>query len=85
MNKSVLIPRPETEELVRLDGKQSKENLKILDIGTGSGCIYHYLKKNIPQSRFSIGYFRRGEVADENADANGLKSISFTQIFTFSI
>jgi len=37
----VLIPRPETEELVRwvLDENQEKHHLRILDVGTGSGCI----------------------------------------------
>ncbi len=44
----VLIPRPETEELVHLilnDFPENKE-LKVLDIGTGSGCIPVALKKN---------------------------------------
>jgi release factor glutamine methyltransferase len=58
VNSSVLIPRPETEELVYLilsgirhstfDIQYSK--LKILDIGTGSGCIPVVLKKNIPDA-----------------------------------
>ncbi|MGV8879030.1 MAG: peptide chain release factor N(5)-glutamine methyltransferase [Sphingobacteriaceae bacterium] len=58
VNSFVLIPRPETEELVdwllnTLAGLSKKEfcgdneNLKILDIGTGSGCIAISLKKNI--------------------------------------
>jgi release factor glutamine methyltransferase len=41
VNKSVLIPRPETEELVRtaIFSVENKKNLHVLDIGTGSGCI----------------------------------------------
>ena len=48
----VLIPRPETEELVDLIIKenQTDANLRILDIGTGSGCIAIALKKNLPSS-----------------------------------
>jgi len=47
----VLIPRPETEELVQWIIQENK-NLKpsILDIGTGTGCIAISLQKNIPQS-----------------------------------
>lgn len=47
----VLIPRPETEELVQWI-IQENTNLKpsILDIGTGTGCIAISLQKNIPQS-----------------------------------
>ena len=39
VNESVLIPRPETEELVRWAIEHIKQNNKVLDIGTGSGCI----------------------------------------------
>ena len=51
VNPSVLIPRQETEELVDLILKENdKKNPKILDIGTGSGCIALSLKKNIPEA-----------------------------------
>ncbi len=52
VDKSVLIPRPETEELVKLVIDYSKsinfKNGRILDIGTGSGCIAIALKKQLP-------------------------------------
>lgn len=52
VNKNVLIPRFETEELVfktiNLIKKNLNENIKVLDIGTGSGCISMALKKEIP-------------------------------------
>lgn len=49
----VLIPRPETAELVEWiisDRKCSDSLIRILDIGTGSGCISISLAKNLPQS-----------------------------------
>jgi len=46
VNEHTLIPRPETEELVDLILKENKENINILDIGTGTGCIPIALKKN---------------------------------------
>jgi len=48
VNKSTLIPRPETEELVHLIiNEQKNKNIQILDIGTGSGCIAISLAKNL--------------------------------------
>ena len=57
VNPSVLIPRPETEELVEwvlseVRGQQSKVR-NILDIGTGSGCIPIALKKHLPQTQLT--------------------------------
>ncbi len=47
----VLIPRPETEELVDLIIKENAgKNSKIIDIGTGSACIAVSLAKHLPQS-----------------------------------
>lgn len=53
---SVLIPRPETEELVDLiikDHKNKNQALQILEIGSGSGCIALALKKHLPQSNIT--------------------------------
>lgn len=52
VSPDVLIPRPETEELVKwiIDDHIGKSPV-ILDIGTGSGCIAIALKKNLPQAR----------------------------------
>ena len=47
----VLIPRPETEELVQWITQENKNSKPtILDMGTGTGCIAISLQKNIPQS-----------------------------------
>ncbi len=53
VNEDVLIPRPETEELVQWALSETpplKEGLSMLDIGTGSGCIPIMLKKKIPDA-----------------------------------
>lgn len=55
VNESVLIPRPETEELVDwiIKDHQADSNINILDIGTGSGCIPISLKLNLPLAKVS--------------------------------
>ena len=55
VNTNVLIPRPETEELVEwilnsLQSTVTNQKVKIIDIGTGSGCIAISLAKNIPHA-----------------------------------
>lgn len=50
VTQGVLIPRPETEELVELAAQACKQNAKILDIGTGSGCIAISLSKKLPEA-----------------------------------
>jgi release factor glutamine methyltransferase len=51
VTNSVLIPRPETEELVDLIiRKHTNQSVKIVDLGTGSGCIAISLAKNLPKA-----------------------------------
>ena len=47
----VLIPRPETAELVDLIVKENPDARRLLDIGTGSGCIAISLDKNLPDAK----------------------------------
>lgn len=81
VNPSVLIPRPETEELVEwilslVKNEQSTVG-HILDIGTGSGCIAISLKKNL--SKFSVSAMDISggalKTAEENAQLNGVDLI----------
>ncbi|MDP3314203.1 MAG: peptide chain release factor N(5)-glutamine methyltransferase [Lutibacter sp.] len=86
VNKNVLIPRPETEELIRwiLDNlklKTQNPKLKILDIGTGSGCIAISLALNLPNAEvFAIDISKKAlETAKSNAKRNGV-SINFIEL-----
>lgn len=72
VDENVLIPRPETEELVDwvVKSVNKYQKLQILDIGTGSGCIALSLKKSLPYSRvYALDYSVNAlEVAKRNFD-----------------
>ncbi|WP_099712693.1 peptide chain release factor N(5)-glutamine methyltransferase [Flavobacterium sp. 9] len=77
VNENVLIPRPETEELVEwivnenaADNKTKK--IKILDIGTGSGCIAISLAKNLPNAE--VYGFDVSKKAIETAKRNAINN-----------
>lgn len=77
VNKNVLIPRRETEELVEKTQEYikeifSNEKIKILDIGTGSGCISITLKKLFPQNSITACDISKEALntAKENATIN---------------
>lgn len=74
INEYVLIPRPETEELVQLIINEETSTTSILDIGTGSGCIALALKKNLPNTRVLAWDISKKalEIAKENALKNNL-------------
>jgi len=81
LTPAVLIPRPETEELVALIIKENPDSGRILDIGTGSGCIAISLSKNLPKSQiFSWDISEEALlVARENNRILGT-SVSFKQV-----
>lgn len=83
VNPSVLIPRPETEEIVQWIISQSANPhppSSILDLCTGSGCIAIALKKAFPQAEVTAVDISPEAlaVAQRNAEANGLE-ISFVE------
>ena len=88
VDERVLIPRPETEELVELILTENpEENLKILDIGTGSGAIALGLAKNRPGWSVTAADISQEalELASENARNQNLniffkKSDCFAEI-----
>ena len=84
VDKNVLIPRPETEELVEWIISNCKfpvDELKILDIGTGSGCIPISLKRRIRKAEvWACDISEKAlAVAKRNADALGA-DVNFMQL-----
>lgn len=76
VNKYTLIPRFETEELVentvKLINTHLSENINILDIGTGSGCIGITLKRLIPRSNVTISDISKKALRVANKNAKDL-------------
>lgn len=73
VNENVLIPRPETEELVCLVLKNIKQGERVLDIGTGSGAIAIVLAKESNAVVTAIDVSEKAlEVAKENAKNLGV-------------
>jgi len=83
VNDSVLIPRPETEELVDWIRNENDRNanLQILDIGTGSGCIAISLKHEFPNS--TVDGFDISEEAQTTARSNAERNklaVNFSRV-----
>jgi release factor glutamine methyltransferase len=90
---SVLIPRPETEELCQwvtasemTEGNSRSESLTILDVGTGSGCIAITLAATMPAVQVTAWDISEGalQVAQENARRNNVH-VSFQQVDVLNV
>ena len=83
VDKRVLIPRPETEELCELVLRENDTNktLNVIDLGTGSGCIPIALKSNAPAWQVSAVEVDEGalSLAKQNATLNNT-DINFHQL-----
>ena len=82
VDKSVLIPRPETEELVAwITSENQGKEITILDIGTGSGCIAITLAHQISNSKVNaIDISKKAlKIAKQNAVSNNV-SVNFMEV-----
>ncbi len=83
VDENVLIPRPETEELVQwiITDQANNSTVSILDIGTGSGCIPVALKKTLPAAQIHACDVSTAalDVANRNASEQNT-SIQFYQL-----
>lgn len=101
VNKHTLIPRPETEELVSLiiedvTSSAVEKSLKILDIGTGTGCIPIALAKHLPNANiYALDVSEAAlQIAKQNAELNevtiefihdDILNLSHTELVTASL
>lgn len=78
---ATLIPRPETSELVEWVASEASGNERILDIGTGSGCIAVSLAHKLPDSKVTAWDISNEAlaVATENSHSNGTE-VTFKQV-----
>ncbi|WP_017471054.1 peptide chain release factor N(5)-glutamine methyltransferase [Amphibacillus jilinensis] len=77
VNEHVLIPRPETEELVQYvlgEVKQRSQPLSVLDVGTGSGVIAITLKLEMPSLTIEAGDISADALAVARLNAKALKA-----------
>ena len=72
VSEGVLIPRPETEELVAWVASETESSARILDVGTGSGCIAISLGRRVRDSR--VWAMDISDVALDIARRNGLRN-----------
>lgn len=81
INEHVLIPRPETEELVKWILDENERDVSVLDIGSGSGCISVTLKKQLKNAEVtSVDVSSEALlIANQNAVSNKA-SITFIQL-----
>ncbi len=77
VNPSVLIPRPETEELVSIviEENKNRQDINIIDIGTGSGCIAIALAHHLPQAQVFATDLKKEALATAkiNAQLNNVR------------
>lgn len=86
VNRHVLVPRPETESVVQLAIEFGRildaETLRILDVGTGTGCIAIAIAKYLPGARITASDISAEalNVAGRNAEKHGVANqIRFVQ------
>lgn len=84
VDENVLIPQPDTEILVEevIKSIDIKENIEILDMCTGSGCIGISLAKNIENTKVTLVDISKEaiEIAKKNAIQNGVENkVTFIQ------
>ncbi|MDR0746233.1 MAG: peptide chain release factor N(5)-glutamine methyltransferase [Mediterranea sp.] len=81
-----LIPRPETEELVDLILKENSGEIRILDIGTGSGCIAVSLAKHLPAGRVDAWDVSGKALSVARRNAGELDvGVRFSQVDVFGV